>query len=476
MSSLWFQAGAILLTALHVVGGVSAVHAALSTRTPQGAIAWALGLVMLPYVALPLYWILGPYRYRGYVDARRRGNLAIHEVARQLGEHAQRFDAKLPAERVGLRVMERLASMPFTAGNRSKLLIDGEVAFQSLREGIKAAKDYALVQFFIWRNDELGRDLRDKLAECARAGKRVYVLYDPIGSHGVRRGFFKPLVQAGGKVRAFRTRRLRNRFQINFRNHRKVAVVDGRKAWVGGLNVGIEYLGQDKRRGAWRDTHVELEGPAVQGVQLSFLEDWFYSTGEVPEWEWEPKQAEGGELSVLALPTGPADMLETCGLAFVEAIHEARKRVWITSPYFVPDHAVVSALQLAALEGVDVRILLPERPDHLLVWLSSFSYYDDVLPVGVKLYRYGAGFLHQKVMLVDDEVASVSTANLDNRSFRLNFEIALIHVGRSFAKEVEAMLQRDFARSRLVTREDLTRRNVAFRMATRLARLLAPIQ
>jgi cardiolipin synthase len=463
--------------ALHVVGLVSAVHAALWTRTSQGAIAWTVSLITFPYVAVPLYWVFGRYRYRGYVVARRRETQAFQHVVRALNDQVEAFEAPLPRDRIALHAAEQLARMPFTRGNSARLLEDGEATFEALREGIAAAERYVLVQFFIWRDDELGRDLRDRLVERAAAGVSVYVLYDEIGSHALPGDFFAALERAGGSARGFGTSRgFVNRFQLNFRNHRKVVVADGRRAWIGGHNVGIEYLGRDPRRGPWRDTHVEVEGPVVQGLQLAFLEDWNFAVGEVLELDFGLREAEGGELYALPLPTGPADELETCWLAFVEAIHSARERIWITSPYFVPDEAVLSALQLAALEGVDVRILLPERPDHLLVWLSSFAFYDEVLPVGVKLYRYTEGFLHQKVMLIDQTVAAIGTANLDNRSFRLNFEVAVVTVGRAFAAEVEAMLERDFARSRRVTPEDLSLRPRSFRVAARLARLLAPIQ
>ena len=473
----WTEVSLACAIALHAVGIASSVHAALWTRTSQGAIAWTVSLVTFPYVAVPLYWIFGRYRFRGYVLARQRESKVFGHVLAELNAQAERFAAHLPSGSNVLRAVERLARIPFTHGNRARLLVDGEATFASLRAAIAAAEHYLLVQFFIWRDDELGRELRDLLAARAAEGVRVFVLFDEVGSHALPRRFFKPLVERGGRAFRFGTSRgLVNRLRLNFRNHRKVFVVDGRRGWVGGHNVGVEYLGRSKRFGAWRDTHIEVEGPIVQGLQLSFLEDWYFATGEVPELDFTLRAAEGGDLVALPLMSGPADQLETCGLAFTEAIHSAEQRVWITSPYFVPDESVLFALQLAALEGVDVRILLPERPDHLLVWLSSFAYYRDVLPVGVKLYRYQEGFLHQKVMLIDDDVAVVSTANLDNRSFRLNFELAVVTVGRSFADEVERMLERDFARSRRVGPEDLAQRSWVFRTSTRLARLLAPIQ
>ena len=281
---------------------------------------------------------------------------------------------------------------------------------------------------------------------------------------------------AGVVTSAFHTTKGKtNRFQLNFRNHRKIVVVDGKAAWVGGHNVGDEYLGKSPKFGAWRDTHVRIEGPAVQAIQFCFVEDWHWAANVFPELNWEPQQAVDGKDEILTVASGPADNLETCGLMFVQAINDARERVWIASPYFVPDLQILSALKLAALRGVDVRILLPQKGDHRTVYLASFSYFQNTLPLGIKIYRYSAGFMHQKVFLIDSSYAAVGTANLDNRSFRLNFEITILNYDPQFIKEVEDMLSADFSRSRRAVMEDYTRKSFFFKLAVRSARLLAPI-
>ncbi|MCB1070007.1 MAG: cardiolipin synthase, partial [Kiritimatiellae bacterium] len=268
-----------------------------------------------------------------------------------------------------------------------------------------------------------------------------------------------------------------NRFQLNFRNHRKIVVVDGEVAYVGGLNVGDEYLGLDPKMSPWRDTHVEVRGPVVQGVQLSFAEDWYWAAGEVLSGlNWTPRAVEGGEVVALCLPSGPADRLETATLYFLSAINHAQRRIWVASPYFVPDEQIVSALQLAALRGVDVRILIPKNPDNLMVGLSAYSYLEELEAVGVRVFRYKPGFMHQKVMLVDDLAASVGTANFDNRSFRLNFEVSMILVDPQFARTVEAMLEADFARSEPAYASELTDASFPFRLAVKVSRLMAPLQ
>jgi len=463
--------------ALEVAGIATAFHAVMSARTSQGAVAWVIALVTIPYVALPLYLVLGRNKFRGYVDARRAGDARVVEYVRSFREQ---FDYRVPIEGWSgayEKVLEALSRLPFSDFNRTRILVDGQETFNAIFRGIDGARDYVLVQFFIGKDDSLGRDLQDRLVRKAREGVQVYFLYDEIGCHKLPSSYLDELRSAGVAVSAFRTRKGHlNRFQINFRNHRKIVVADGRLAFVGGLNVGDEYMGKNAKFGRWRDTHLEVEGPVVMGVQATFVEDWHWATGNIPELNWKAEESAKGGTHVLVLPTGPADRLETCALFFSESINRAKKRVWITSPYFVPDSQIMTALQLAALRGVDVRIMLPGKPDHLLVYLSSFSFIKQVDPVGVKFYRYKAGFLHQKVILVDDQVAGIGTANLDNRSFRLNFEITMVAIDQAFAGDVEKMLVEDFTHCREVHADEYDRRPFWFKLAVQTSRLLAPIQ
>jgi cardiolipin synthase len=234
-------------------------------------------------------------------------------------------------------------------------------------------------------------------------------------------------------------------------------------------------MGRDKKFGPWRDTHLKLRGPVVQAVQLVFLEDWFWAADEIPELHWDTRPEEANQIAAI-IPTGPADPADSWQLIVAEAANSSREKLWIASPYFVPDEGVLTALQTAALRGVDVRILIPEKADQLLVWLSAFTYYEQSIPFGVKLFRYHRGFLHQKVILIDNRLAAVGTANLDNRSFRLNFEITGFSTDEKFVGEVHEMLKKDFGLSRPTQIEDFTGKSFFFRAACRAARLLAPIQ
>ena len=304
----------------------------------------------------------------------------------------------------------------------------------------------------------------------------MYFLYDEVGSFQLGRAYVKRMRAGGVEMRSFNsTKGRRNRFQLNFRNHRKIVIADGSVGVIGGSNIGDEYLDHHPVLTPWRDTSLLLRGPAVLALQLTYLEDWYWACEQVPQLIWSRAAAPEGNIDALIVPTGPADQMETCLLLFQQLIHGAQQRLWIVSPYFVPDSSIIAALQLAALRGVDVRILLPEKPDKRMVWLSSFASLDDVQQAGVHVYRYQAGFLHQKVWLVDDDCALLGTANLDNRSLRLNFEVGAVVRDRAFATQIESMLLKDFERSRLLPSDQLKSRSFLFRLAVRCSYLLAPI-
>ena len=471
---VWLLGSALLI--VQVMGLATAVHAVMSVRTAQGAIAWSIALVSFPLVALPLYWVFGRNRFLGYVQARRGRAPDFADIMialRSEAANARHAIADLGPEDA---VFERLAAMPFTRGNDIALLIDGAATFDAMFQAIAAARSYVLVQFYTVEDDALGMELQRRLIASAQAGVRVCLLYDEIGSLGLSSRYLDTLRQAGVSVAAFEAMRgMPSRFQINFRNHRKILIVDGHTAFIGGHNVGDDYMGRNPRIGHWRDTHVRITGPAAIEAQLVFAEDWNWATGAVPALNWQPAESEDADKVVLVLPHGPSDDIESCGLFFTEAINSARRRLWLATPYFVPDGRIMGALQLAALRGVDVRIMLPAKPDMMLVHLAAFEFIGPAAQVGIRFYRYEAGFMHHKVLLVDDSMAAVGTANLDNRSFRLNFEVTALVRDAGFARTVEAMLERDFADCRLQTREDLAGRPAWLRVASRVANLLSPI-
>jgi cardiolipin synthase len=468
--------GLAMVTAFYIVGILHVLHALMHVRTSQGAVAWVISLLTVPFVAIPLYWLLGRTRFSKEISGRREKDSRLGQIATSMRERLGEWEVEIPEDDAFERAAQFLGGLPFTRGNELELLIDGEQAFERIFEAIERTTHYLCINFFIVKNDRLGARFQQALIDKAKAGVKVYFLFDEIGSHKLPRRSLKALEEAGVEWRSFGVNRYWwSRFQVNFRNHRKIVVSDGRTAFIGGLNVGDEYLGRDLRFGLWRDTHLKMRGPIVQTVQLVFLEDWFWASNRVPELEWNTVSEAADQVAAI-IPTGPADPLDSWQLVVAEAANSARDKLWITSPYFVPDEGVLTALQAAAIRGVDVRILIPERPDHLLVWLSAFSYFEQSIPFGVNLYWYGRGFLHQKVMLIDDRLAAVGTANLDNRSFRLNFEITGFSPDPAFVQSIRDMLTEDFSHSRPATIEEFTEKNILFRAACRAARLLAPVQ
>lgn len=468
--------GLSLLVAFEIVGILHVLHALMHVRTSQGTIAWVISLVTVPFIAIPLYWLLGKTRFSGTVGGRRLKDGRLARLAETMHQRLLDLEVDIPEDDAFERAARLLGGLPFTRGNRLDLLIDGDETFERIFRAINEAEKYLCVNFFIVKNDKLGTTFQEALIERAKAGVKVYFLFDEIGSHKLPRKYLKALRDAGVECHSFGINRYWwSRFQLNFRNHRKIVVSDGKVAFIGGLNVGDEYLGRDQRFGPWRDTHLEMRGPVVQAVQLVFLEDWFWAANQIPDLTWDTQPEERNQIAAI-IPTGPADPADSWQLIVAEAANSARRKLWIASPYFVPDEGVLTALQAASIRGVDVRILLPERADHLLVWLSAFSYYEQSIPYGIRLLRYHRGFLHQKVMLIDDRLAAVGTANLDNRSFRLNFEITGFSTDSAFVYEVTEMLREDFRHAKEALLEDFTGKPFLFRAACRAARLFAPVQ
>jgi len=463
---------AAFLFANYVLAAVCAVREVVAGRTSQGSIAWLVSLAFLPFPTAFVYLVFGWKHFDSYAQTRMevRGSRLIRseELAVIDRETGKDWPVQL-----------RAAGMPFLAGNKAELLVDGDATFDSILEGIATAEHYVFVQFYIIRHDALGQRLAAALMERARAGIAVYVLYDDVGSGGLSEEYKDRLRAEGIKIFGFNHRhrflRVFGPMRINYRNHRKNVVVDGRMGWTGGINVGVEYLGQDKRFGHWRDTQLKLEGPAVMSLSLIFQEDWLWATGEVLKVEPPSPIAEPGATPALLMATGPADKFEACAIAFSDIIAQARKRLWVVSPYFVPDTDMRTALYAAQLRGVDVRIMLPEKPDHLLVWLASNAHADGMVQHGIGVYRYRRGFLHQKVLLMDDRMASVGSVNFDNRSFAINFEMTVWMPDPKVVADVETMLLHDFTNCREVTREEVQQRGAIRRFIEQAAKLLSPI-
>ena len=461
---------AVIYAVIELFAILLAADAIMRARSPNAAIAWSISLVTLPVLVVPFYLIFGRSQFRGYAEAIREKQALVEEPLAEWYRRMGDLEAELPpsCKPVG-DMVTGLTGVPFTHGNEVSLLIDGAKTYQSMLEAVATAEFYILVQFYIVKEGEVSTQLKDALIERAEEGINVNFLYDEIGSWKLPQDYLDDLKDAGVEVSGFKTTQgKQNRFQINFRNHRKLLVVDGKVGFIGGHNCADEYL-------EYRDTHIKIEGPAAQQIQLTFMKDWFWATRQIPEVGSIITPSIVGRNAVSIISTGPADRHSNCSVLFLTLINTARERVWITSPYFVPDEVMVRALQAAAVRGVDVRIILPGKADHQFVELASFTYYPRMIDCGVKLFRYQEKFLHQKVILIDNHLAGVGTVNLDNRSLYLNFEASALIADQTMVKDVESMLEADLESSDLVCREQFEDKPIYFRVAARVAALASPL-
>ena len=424
-------------------------------RQPSATLAWLLALVFLPIVGLILYLLIGRTRSRHIAD---RIQFSVGKVEQVLQEHSV-FG---PVHKTALRKNEprtatmallgrELASTPALDGNRARLLIDAEQTYTKIIEAVENAREHIHVQFYIIQPDETGDALRALLTRRAREGVQVRVLVDGLGSAALPSDYWNPLIEAGGQAAAFRPMwgaltRILKRDRIDYRNHRKIVVVDGKLGFTGGINVGREYLGLDPSIGNWRDTHVLLEGPAVLALQKTFAEDWLLTTSELledPSYFPETKVDPDESCIVQVLDSGPDRRWSPIAFYQNHIFALASKRAWITSPYFIPSPSLEDALISASLRGVDVRLLVPMRSDNRLVAWAAASYYPRLIEAGVRIYRYDRGFVHAKTLVVDDWVASVGSANMDLRSFHLNFELNVFVYGPKFAGDLARQFEED---------------------------------
>ena len=368
--------------------------------------------------------------------------------------------------------------MPSSA-RKIRLLVDGAAKYQALLADIATASGHVHLEYYIYEPDRTGTALRDALVERARAGVEVRLLVDAIGSARARR-FFGPLLEAGGEVAWFHPMRFGHIWRrpwANLRTHRKIVVIDGRVAYTGGMNVTDE---QDERLGdsAYRDLHLRLEGDVVRRLQWVFCEDWAYATGDreflSSVARQTPREATPGPTPAQVLVSGPDSPWEAIHRMHVSAIHAAKTRVWMTTPYFVPGEAAMMALSSAALAGLDVRLLVPRESDSRLVTLAARSYFGPLLVAGVKIHEYGPRMLHSKTLLVDDELVLIGSANFDHRSFRLNFEVSLLFDDRAMAAELARLLEGELAHAPRVQRGRY-RPLLRARLPEALARLLSPL-
>jgi cardiolipin synthase len=496
------------IAALGPILSVVTIAWVLNTKkNSTSAVAWGLLIVFLPLLG-PLLFLVFGYQHVNRPLARKRrhkklfqrrhpaaraestpapvdwqsGQIDVLESVREKAGELEQSKG-LPATPAApgwadlCRLARRCGAFPVTSGNHVTLYHEGQPAFEAMLEAIRSAHEHIHLESFIVQPDATGRLFLDALTQKARQGVQIRLLYDAMGTHRMSRKLLQPLWDAGGRSSLFLPLNpFRRRMQVNMRNHRKILVVDGRIGFTGGLNIGDEYVGKSPRFGFWRDTHHRIEGPAVSGLQHVFIEDWDFAANEhLPEAEYSPPPRTDGPFVVQVIESGPDRELKGIREMYFAAILRARKRVWIASPYFVPDDGLLDALCLAGYQGIDVRLLGLFHPDKWIPYFAGRYYWSEVLTAGVKVYQYTRGMMHSKVVMVDGEWASVGTANLDNRSLHLNFEVNCLHYTPRVTAELEEAFERDLHAAIRLERHVYLHRPFAGRLVENACRLLSPI-
>jgi len=462
------------LAVLHVTAMVVAIPAVLITKKGSTSpIAWCLAIILVPLLGSLLFWIFGyTYLYRPLKRKRRhrlglRGRLPTCDADSIVGADWRHIG----------RIAWELDDSSPCLGNAVKLYPNTLHAFAAMLEAIRAAQHHIHLEFYIVRNDEAGKEFLALLTEKARQGVKVRFLYDSMGGFFFGRRGIKELVAAGGQVVPFLPLNLfRSRMRVNLRNHRKIVIVDGKVGFTGGMNLGDEYLGRSKKFGYWRDQMLRLEGPAMTGLQRIFVEDWDFTKREMLKGaEYFPPHQHPGDSVVQVLASGPDQEVNVIREVYLAAISSARERVWIATPYFIPDAGILDALHMARYRGVDVRLLMPLVADHFSSHFASRYYWQDILSRGVKLWLYTRGMMHSKFIAVDSQVAIVGSANTDPRSLQLNFEAGCVLFDAALAKELEASFEEDMRHATSMDLDTFNRRSFLTRLAENWCRLFSPI-
>jgi len=442
--------------------------------------AWCLVVILVPLIGAFLFGVFGYQRVNRPLGKRRRHRLQFrsgHTTWSREASHGSRPD-DAPSQtwnRLGELALQ-VNAFPVSPGNAVTLYDDTQKAFDALLEAIAAARHHVHLEFFIIRGDSTGQRVVDLLAEKVRQGVQVRLLYDAVGGFHLRRRVLRPLRDAGAKIDTFLPVTLAPfRFRVNLRNHRKITVVDGKVGFTGGMNIGDEYLGKSAYFGYWRDTFLRLEGPAVAALQRIFIEDWDFAYGEPLSGNvYFPDPVQAGSHVVQVVESGPDQEVNSLRQIYFAAILAARERVWIASPYFVPDVALLDALRLACYRGVDVRLLTLLKPDHYLSFYASRYYYEDMLKVGAKIYQYARGMMHAKMLLIDGQWGVTGSANLDNRSLHLNFEVGCLLHSPELVVELEKAYRRDLRDAVRLDEQTFAARRFLSRLAENACRLLSP--
>lgn len=452
-------------------------------RDPKSVWAWILLLYFVPVLGFLFYLLLGQDMRKRKIFRAKELEDRISVEIRQQAHHLR--EAESSQEEIGdfrdliLYNLETSGAV-LTEDNDIDIFTEGSEKFKALLQDLRQAERFIHIQYYIIKNDILFHQIAEILAEKAAAGVAVRVLFDAMGCRSVRHRYWRSLNEKGIMTAEFFPAQLgRLQFRINYRNHRKIVVIDNRVAYVGGFNIGKEYVGLDSRFGHWRDTHLRIHGSGAWGLQLRFVLDWNYAAKEnlFPDKSLFEGIAPGGRdaCKMQIISSGPDKTGAVIRDNYLRLIHRAKKSICIQTPYFIPDESILNALLIAVRSGVEVNIMIPCMPDHLFVYWATFSYVGDLVMAGANCYTYHNGFLHGKGMIVDGRVFCYGTANMDIRSFELNFEVNAVVYNRQKAQEMEEIFRDDLAACKQITRDDYAVRTLAVRIKEQICRLLSPL-
>ena len=454
-------------------------------RNPTTVWAWLLLLYFLPVMGFVLYLILAQ-------NFRKDRMFKMKEIEGELKYAARRQEESIFRRELCLKnaEIERFKSLilynlnegeaVLTDNNDVRIYTDGKEKFKSLLCEMEQAKQYIHLQYYIIRDDELWKDIKSVLEKKVKQGVKVRVLFDSMGCRNMGKGEWRKLEESGIETAEFFSAFL-GKFQLrpNYRNHRKIVIIDGRLGFIGGFNIGREYIGRSEKFGYWRDTHLCIEGAAVTSLAVRFVLDWNYAAKENLFLDdslfAEPKYLRSGNDPVQIITSGPDSRYPKIRDNYLRMIHMAEKNIYIQTPYFIPDDDIRDALIIAARSGIDVRIMIPCKPDHMFVYWATYAYIGEMIEAGVRCYTYENGFMHSKCVCVDGLVGCVGTANMDIRSFSLNFEVNAVIYSAKTAKKLEKVYERDILKCKQITRKMYRQRSMFIRVREQSCRLFSPL-
>ena len=465
---------------------LSLVMIFLEKRKPENIIAWLTVLTFLPLIGFVFYIVFGSglsVRTRRMI---KRKSISERDIIRNIDgiqtlEEA-RLDGILLADRELATLCYSYGSYPLP-GNDVKVFTNGIDKLEALKKDLLNAKKSINIEYYIFANDQTGKEVMDILCQKAKEGIDVKLIYDSVGSRHAPRRFFRRLEKAGGHVGEFFPPFMHIRLinlKLNYRNHRKIVVVDGYIGYTGGINIRDDHMGKNKKLSPWRDTHIRIEGSGTYALQNIFLDDWRYCKNDnTPprlylENGYFPSPKICGNATIQVVSSGPDSQIKKIQETFVKMITSARERVYIQTPYFIPDDTFFSALRIAKRSGVDVRIMVPKKPDKKTVYMATLSYLKEMSEMGIKVYLYN-GFLHSKVIIVDDNKLSIGTCNTDNRSFGLNFEDTAIIYSNELNSQHQEIFKDDMSKSQEVSVNYFQKKRWITKMFQALMRLMSSL-